>query len=332
VPEAADHRGRRAAAIAIALACAGALFVIADGREVARVLAGTAWRPVPFALLFSAISYAALSLGFAWVCSLFGMNVPRRELVTLGFVSTALSNLVALGGVAGFSLRILVLRRRGLTAAEILGPSLFYGYLSNLMLVALLPAGLFVLLHRHPLSPRSETLILAAAGILGLLALLGALFLVQRSIRSAILGFVAAVTRRLSGRRLPSALQELDENLSQGIVAASERPRALIAPVLSVFVDWGACLAAMACCFLAFGTSVRADILVTGFTVGIAAGLISMVPGGLGVQEGSMSGVYALLGVPFETALLAAVLFRVVYYFVPYLASLALYRRLLRGQ
>ncbi|MEI2691160.1 MAG: lysylphosphatidylglycerol synthase domain-containing protein [Anaerolineae bacterium] len=55
-----------------------------------------------------------------------------------------------------------------------------------------------------------------------------------------------------------------------------------------------------------------------------------MAPGGLGVQEGSMSGIYALFGVPFQQAVLAAILFRVLYYFVPYLFSLSLYRRLLR--
>ena len=55
-----------------------------------------------------------------------------------------------------------------------------------------------------------------------------------------------------------------------------------------------------------------------------------MIPGGLGVQEGSMAGIYALLGVPLNQAVLAAILFRVVYYFAPYLVSLAFYRRMLR--
>jgi uncharacterized membrane protein YbhN (UPF0104 family) len=43
-----------------------------------------------------------------------------------------------------------------------------------------------------------------------------------------------------------------------------------------------------------------------------------------------MAGVYALLGAPFQQAVLAAILFRVVYYFIPYIISLAFYGRLLR--
>ncbi len=44
-----------------------------------------------------------------------------------------------------------------------------------------------------------------------------------------------------------------------------------------------------------------------------------------------MHTVYALFGVPLEQAVLATILFRVVYYLAPFLISLAFYWRLLRG-
>ena len=43
-----------------------------------------------------------------------------------------------------------------------------------------------------------------------------------------------------------------------------------------------------------------------------------------------MAGIYALFGVPIGTAALAAILFRIVYYFLPFLVSLGFYHRLLR--
>ena len=55
-----------------------------------------------------------------------------------------------------------------------------------------------------------------------------------------------------------------------------------------------------------------------------------MVPGGMGVQEGSMAGVYGLLGVPFEQAVLVSLVFRVVYSVIPFGVSLSLYYRALR--
>jgi uncharacterized membrane protein YbhN (UPF0104 family) len=54
-----------------------------------------------------------------------------------------------------------------------------------------------------------------------------------------------------------------------------------------------------------------------------------MIPGGLGIQEGSMAGIFSLLGTPFEQAILASILFRVIYYIFPYLISLFLSWRLL---
>ena len=68
----------------------------------------------------------------------------------------------------------------------------------------------------------------------------------------------------------------------------------------------------------------------TGFAIGVTAGLVSMIPGGLGVQEGSMAGVYHLLGVPLQQAILASILFRVMYYFIPFFLSLPSYWRILR--
>ena len=71
-------------------------------------------------------------------------------------------------------------------------------------------------------------------------------------------------------------------------------------------------------------------VVITGFAVGVAAGVMSMVPGGLGVQEGSMAGAYHLLGVPLEQGVLVSFLFRLVYYMVPFGVSLLFYRNVLR--
>ena len=71
-------------------------------------------------------------------------------------------------------------------------------------------------------------------------------------------------------------------------------------------------------------------VVVTGFAVGVAAGVMSMVPGGLGVQEGSMAGAYHLLGVPLEQGVLVSFLFRLVYYMVPFGVSLLFYPNVLR--
>jgi uncharacterized membrane protein YbhN (UPF0104 family) len=72
--------------------------------------------------------------------------------------------------------------------------------------------------------------------------------------------------------------------------------------------------------------------LIAGFNFGITLTIVSFIPGDLGVQEASMAGVFALFGVPFSQGVLVAILFRVVYYFVPFIVSSAFYWDLLRGR
>ncbi len=108
------------------------------------------------------------------------------------------------------------------------------------------------------------------------------------------------------------------------------KPLILLAIVIIVIIEWAAAVIALGFCFNALGQVPSIGVLITGFVIGLIAGVLSMVPGGFGVQEASMAGIYALLGVPFEQALLAAILFRGVYYLVPYGFSLTFYGRLLR--
>jgi len=97
-----------------------------------------------------------------------------------------------------------------------------------------------------------------------------------------------------------------------------------------VVAYWVFMLVVLWFCFYALGGTIKPDVLITGFTIGISAGNLSMVPGGFGVQEASMAGVYALLGVPLTQALLAVILFRIVYDIIPYIASWGLYRSVLK--
>jgi uncharacterized protein (TIRG00374 family) len=118
--------------------------------------------------------------------------------------------------------------------------------------------------------------------------------------------------------------------MSRGLSVVRTRPLLLVLMVALVVTDWTASVAALWFCFDALGDPISLGVLLTGFALGVTAGVLSMVPGGLGVQEGSMAGLYALLGVPLQKAVLASILFRVVYYLIPYLASLGFYWRLLR--
>jgi uncharacterized membrane protein YbhN (UPF0104 family) len=65
--------------------------------------------------------------------------------------------------------------------------------------------------------------------------------------------------------------------------------------------------------------------LITGFNFGITLTAISFIPGDMGVQEASIAGILAIFGVPFSQGVLGVILFRVLYYFVPFILNLGFY-------
>ena len=329
----ASKGGRRGKGVALVLVCAllGLLLASMDARDAAQVLHQAHWFYVPVAVLCTALSYGCLSGGYAAIHRVFGIRVPRRDLLEIGFISFALNNLLSIGGTAGYSLRLVLLRRRGLAAGDVLAASLVHSYLNHIVMMSLLPLGLLYLLLRHPLGQR-QTESLTAASVLALLLLAGSTVLLgHRAARAKAARFLGAASRRLLRRDVEPVLRHLDATLGVGMDAIRARPRLLVLPILLVLGDWATSVLALDFCFRALGEALHPGVLLTGFALGVTLGFLSMLPGGMGVQEGSMVGTYALLGVDYERAVLASMLFRVLYYLLPFAVSLLLYVRLLRG-
>jgi uncharacterized protein (TIRG00374 family) len=314
----------------VALALLGVLVAALDWREARRLVGEAHWAQVAPALLFTALSYASLSLGFAAVNRIFGTRLGSRDLFEIGFVSFALNNLVSMGGAAGYSLRLLLMQRRGIRTGDVLAASIVYSYMNHVVMGLLLPAGLVYLLLVRPLTPAQQAgIAIATALTLAALGLMTVSLFSQR-VRDAVRRGVVFAARVIAHRDLSESLAHFDATLERGFSVLRAQPRRLILPVAFVAGDWLGCTIALGFCFEALGAHLTPGVLLTGFVIGVALGLVSMLPGGIGVQEGSMAGVYVLLGVPLEQAALAAILFRVVYYLVPFALSLLLYRRLLR--
>ncbi len=322
------RRQRAATAAVVLLGLAGAVVVLLDWREVREVLLRADWEWVPLGLALTAVSYLCLSHSFALINRSFGIALCRRDLLEIGFVSSAM--IAAVGGLAGHSLRVLLMTRRGLAAGDVMAPSLFHSYLESLVFFAMIPAGLTCLLLTHPLSSGVAAWLGVGAGILGVAFAITAVVFFFGPARSLALWLVRVFCLWVIRREIGRSLGDFESTLERGLAEVRHRPLVLVLPVALVLADRVARVGVVWLCFQALGSDVGLGVTVTGFAIGVAVGVMSMVPGGLGVQEGSMAGAYHLLGVPLEEAVLAAVLFRVVYYMTPFAVSLAFYRRTMR--
>ncbi len=323
------RRDRALTAAVVMLALVGVLLIVLDWQEVRDVLTRGHWKWVPLALSITGFSYLFQSCSFSLINRSFGIGLGWRDLLGIGFLSAAM--IAAVGGLAGHSLRLLLMARRGLPAGDVLAPSLFHAYVESLLFFALIPSGLIYLLLTHPLSSGVATGLSIGTGVLGAAFALAAVVFFYERARSASLQLVRVLCRWTTRRNIGPSLDRFDSTLEWGLAAVQRRPLVLALPVSLVMADRIARVAVVWICFQALGSDVGLGVAVTGFAAGVALGVMSMVPGGLGVQEGSMAGTYHLLGAPLEEAVLVSVLFRVVYYMAPFGVSLAFYRDLLRG-
>jgi uncharacterized protein (TIRG00374 family) len=324
----ARNQNRYITAFILVLTIIGLILIASDWQEMSRVILRADWRYLILVLLFTFISYAFYSYAYAIVAKTLGIQMRKRDLGVVCFISTVVNHVITSGGVVGYSLRYLLMRMYRVSLKEVLTSSFLHYYLTSLDMLTFLPLSIAYLI-RHSSTPRGVVIALIAMTILfGLVLILSTLIVVFPSRRRPVLTWLVQRGRKFLRPQRVSWLIQVDETLTCGTEAFGHQPLRLLWVMLLTLLDFSCSIIAMGFVFNALGPAIRAEVLVTGYVIGIMAGLLSMVPGGFGVQEGSMASIYALLGVPFRQALLAAILFRVFYYLLPYLLILPFYNRL----
>ena len=319
---------RLATAIILAITLVGVILVASDWQKMRLVLIEADWRYLPIILGFTFFSYGFYSYGYAVVAQMLDIKMRKRELAEVCFISTVVNHVLTTGGVVGYSLRYLLMSMYKVSFKDVVSSSIFHVYLTSLDMLTILPLS-FVYLLVNASVPHGASIALGVMTLIFLLVLiLSSGFVFFSSIRQPIIGLLAYLGLKILRRDYKPWFSQLDETMTRGGQAIHNRPILLVWIMVLTLADFICSIAAMGMIFKALGTSVTPGVLVTGYVIGIMAGLLSMVPGGFGIQEASMAGIYALLGVPFEVAVLAAILFRVLYYLVPYFCILPFYNRL----
>ncbi|MGE5124087.1 MAG: lysylphosphatidylglycerol synthase transmembrane domain-containing protein [Acidobacteriaceae bacterium] len=328
--EATTHTSNRLVSLVIlAITILGVVVVASDWQDMRQVLVESDWRFIPAIMLFTFLSYLCYSYGYAYVCELLEIKLGKRELAEICFISTVVNHVLTTAGIAGYSLRYLLMKMYNISFKDVLSSSFIHYYLTSLDMLSFLPLT-FIYLLLNAAVPKGIAIALGLMTLLfGLVLILTTGIVLFPSRRYPIIQLLGRIGVKILHRDYLPWLTQLDETLTRGTLAIRQRPLLLGWIMFLTLVDFICSITAMGFVFEALGPAVSAPALVTGYVIGIMAGLLSMVPGGFGVQEGSMAGIYALLNIRLEQALLAAILFRILYYLVPYFLILPFYRRLL---
>lgn len=324
----------------VAIALLVALVGVSDLRELGDHVAGMSWAVAVIAAAASVVSYVAGGLAQGRLLVGLGHRVPTATAVRAVMLSTVVNRMIRSGGASGVVTLAWLLRAHAVPVGAAVVTVLACTLLINTLFTTLFLSGVAVLgwqaLAERGGGAAEQVTAYALAAAAFTAFLVGAwTALAHPRARRAWMRWVVRIAER-TGRRVgrphwgPRTRAFLD--------TVAERALELLVRRREGWQAWGwlvvrllFSVSALWLCFHAFDTPLGVGVLVLGYTAGKAAGVLSFIPAGLGLVEGSMVAVFVALGVDYEAALAAALLNRVVYHLVPALVALAAAGPLVRG-
>jgi uncharacterized protein (TIRG00374 family) len=304
------------------------LFVLADARKLWRTAAGI--RPIILAVpvLLTVLSYGAMSRSYQGIADAAGCRLSFREWLRITLVSNTVNYVVTSAGLSGFAVRMYLLSQRGVTSGRAVVISLVQTFLTNFTLLFFILMGFTTLIVRQYLSGAGLAAASALVVLFASLLAWAVVLMYHRRLRRRTLFFIAdaghRILRRVVPRWTPGRVRfwRFQHALNEGLEFLLARKRQMLAPTFWILLDWVLTIAILWAAFRAVNYPIAPGLVVVGFAVGMCLTLVSLVPGGLGVMESAMAAAFASFGAPYETAVLAVVIFRVAYHFLPLLLSL----------
>lgn len=262
--------------------------------EVAAQVRATPWHIIALALLCTVGGYMAL-VGYDWSALRYlGKKLPLPVIFTGGFLGYALGNTIGAGPITGGAVRYRIYSALGLSAYDIAGIAVFgslaFGFGATLM-------GFGALAYRpHALDPLTA---INATTIRW----------VSLAIVALCIGFLAFLATRKS------------EITLRGLSLRTPSLGTMLGQI--VFTATDILLAGTVLFLLLPANDLSFTTFLSVFTAAVFAGVLSHVPGGVGVFEAVI--IAALpASVPVEQAAAGLLLYRLIYYLVPFTLAMVL--------
>ncbi|MBI5210766.1 MAG: flippase-like domain-containing protein [Elusimicrobia bacterium] len=286
------------------------------------VAARISWGYVGLSLATSMASYMMVGMALWEVLTLLGHRLAFAEVFGIGFVSNTANYFVSSAGISGFALKAHLLHKRGVPYGTTVTASVVTSAILYFVLAAIIFQGLIYLMLRvrgaHiQIMESAVGLAVLLATALVVLKLFFDRVIRDRLSRSAFL-LINRGVYMFSSKEIPQEdFDRFMEQLDKGLSFIREEKGRLTKAIAYTCLDWGLCMLTLYYGFRAVGLSLVVGHLSTGFAVGQATTLIPVLPGGLGAMEATMAAVYEGLGVDWDSAVVASLIFRTSYYVLP---------------
>lgn len=273
---------------------------------------------VPFALL---LKYHALTQMHRGILEFFNERIRYRSMFRVQLELNMVNNVFPSGGVTGISYFGLRMRDADVSVGKSTLVQVLKFVLVFISFQALLALGLLMLAATNS---ASSLLILIAGSLSTLLfvvtLLLGYILSSKKQINAFFTWLSHALNRIVRFFRRDKNPEFINvENvkatftdLHESYLRLKRNKSALKKPLMYALLVNTAEIIALYAVYLAFGSVVNPGAIIIAFAVANFAGLISILPGGIGIYEALMTGSLVAAGVPAAVSLPVTIMYRIV--------------------
>lgn len=264
------------------------------------------------------LSYYAIARFYKDFFDAQGDKIPAREMYKVSLELNFVNHVFPSGGVSGFSYLSLRLRELGIGTSKSTLAQILRFALTFLSFILLLLFALVALAFDGSTSP---LIVLICSTIIGstIFGTAVGIFIISKAAR--IKAFVSWLPKALNyiGKYFKKGKQLIDlgrventlEDLHQDYRSVAKQFKLVrkllvwaliinLAEILTIYIV-----------YIAFGSLINPGALIIAYAVANFAGLVAVLPGGVGIYEGLMTATLASAGVPRGLALSATVVYRI---------------------
>jgi uncharacterized protein (TIRG00374 family) len=260
------------------------------------------------------LSYAAAAWLLGIILSRLGHRVAFWFRFKIGSISSFAIHFFPLGSFGEGVIDFYFLKKQSVSGGSILLMLLLRTIItySAFLLIFLYSLVVVPATPHLPLSPKLISVILFALIFFGIFYLIYS-YKNERKFHQVWRKIVAIINffaKRVHKEITPEQEATTFENIYRGLGLFGKQKRTSILTALAGISYWLGDIVCFYFVFLSFGYSIDFGVLVFGYCVATIFGLISFIPGGLGVTEATLALIYSGMGVPSEIALLSILVFR----------------------
>jgi putative heme transporter len=285
-----------------------------------------------------ALNYDVYARFYVSLFKILGENVRYKDMYRINLELNFVNHILPSGGVSGISYFTVRMRAYGVN-----GPKATLSQLMKLLLLyisfqPLLIVGVFLLALRGHVN---NLVILVASSLITLLVVgtFAFIYMIEsRSRINTVLTFATRIINKILSffRRKPETIniagaQKAFGELHDNYRLLKDNWRQLKMPFLYLLIANATEVAAVYVVYIAFGRLVNVGAVILAYAVANFAGLISVLPAGIGIYEGLMTAVLVATGIPAGLSIPVTIMYRVLNMIIQLIPGYYLYQKALRA-